>query len=102
MYRLCQPIRKARDLSTQSLQLGLGSPYQECVIVKKKEIHKASLIILVDLHVFKQEQHFIIIFKIHFPSDFSWNVCRGYSVGCYIYNYFHLGFFDMANLSGYL
>ena len=66
---------------------------------------------LVDLHVSKQEQRrFIFNFSkfiffvvpAAFEFDFSQNVCRGYSVGCYIYICIYLGFFDLANLSGYL
>jgi hypothetical protein len=48
----------------------LGSPCHQCRQERNK-IHKASLNILFDLHVFKQEQRSIIIFKVHFPSDFS-------------------------------
>ena len=56
------------------------------------------------LHVSKEEKCLILIFKVFslFEIDFIQNVCRGYSVGCYIYICIYLGLFDLANLSGHL
>ena len=95
-------LRRSGDL--QSQQLGLGSACQQW---KEED----SLKNLVDLHVSKQEQQrfiynfskfIFLLFPTAFEFDFCQNVCRGYSVGCYIYICIYLGLFDLANLSGHL
>ena len=97
--------------SAQSPHLGLGSPCQQWSCQGRRFFKKN----LVDLHVSKQEHQLVLIsffqkftkfilllFPSTFETEFSQNVCRGYSVGCYIYICIHLGFFDLAHLSGYL